>query len=309
MNKYHLTYNFNQGLWLTPIYIIKEKCLTTGDVFVANFGLSKELINLNSQEIKGHITMSLLQSIYINSGFSRTTALHLTASCLRNNYETTLQIYKYIPNLLIILDYEIPRPYLNALCEKYLASSQWLYHLYNRYGTEDLKTSFLKGYEKTAFSSLKRYELIYELCNLKIFKNQTSIHPEIPLTERNLIWLLWEISIVINDINEGNKQSNGIVKKRFYEETKKYIDTLNNLEDNTELKNIFTSELIFKLDEYLNGLAKTVARKNPEFDKKYFKPYTDALTSENSYGKKNQKVVTPKPAKKRKPGRKGHWEK
>lgn len=320
MNKYHLTYNFNQGLWLIPIYIIKEKCFITGNIFVANFGLSKELINLDSQQIKGHITMSLLQAIYLNEGCQRTVALHLTANCLRNDYETALQLYKYIPQLLTYLKYDIPEHYLIALCEKYLALSQWLYLWHKKHNTKKLKNNILKNYEKSAFVSLKRYEVIYELYNLGIFDIHTYNHPELPLTDHNLIWLLWELSIVINDINKGRNQSKGLTPSVFYEKNREYINDLKEVIDkyqltcdsqyidNPELQIIFTSNLVYKLDEYLQGLSKTVAKKNREFDKHYFTPYTEALTSENSHGKKactkkEMKLVTYNPQVKNKPGR------
>lgn len=308
MTEYHLVQNLNEVLWLTPLYTIKEKCLTTKDIFRATFGLPKELINLDSQEIKKHLAITLLISVYTNSGFGRIMCLHLTNSYLRNEYDTILQIYKHIPDLLLMLGYKIPKHYLHDLRGRYFALSQWIYHIYYRLPIKNLNSSFLMSYKKAAYSSFKRYELVFGMDNLKIFESQNYNHPEVPLTNVHLTWLLWEISMVITDINKGNEQNSGISKKRFYEETKKYINNLSELEDNPELEIIPTSNLIFELDKYLNGLSKCVARKNPEFDEDYFTPYIKALTRENSYGKKNQKVKSPKPVKKKKPGRKGHWE-
>ncbi|MEO1558095.1 MAG: hypothetical protein AAFS12_00225 [Cyanobacteria bacterium J06632_19] len=220
-----------------------------------------------------------------------------------SEYDKTLKLYSNLPALARHLKRNIPEHFYRILIDKYVCISIWLNRWDKKISVKDLKKSRFKSSEKKALTTLHRYKIVYELEGLGILEKQTLLHPNLPLISHNFVWFLWELSILLGEIDRGNKQKTGILKSNYYIECKTYID---NYEDFEKLETtlIKESELLNNFDSYFQALVKQTAIDNPDFDQEYFRPYTKALRRENSHGKKNEDLHTIKPPVKNKPGRK-----
>ncbi|MEL6163693.1 MAG: hypothetical protein AAFR37_08005, partial [Cyanobacteria bacterium J06628_3] len=223
-------------------------------------------------------------------------------------YEKTIEIYSKIPFIIKNkLKLSIPDDYYLELSNRYTGIYYWLFYWDKKYATNELKKNGFKTWEKAAMSALRRYQLVYEMYNLDVFKTHTKNHPSVPLKEYNFIWFYWELSILYDNVKRSNNQKHGLTKDNHYKQMKKCIDDYENFE-NIEYIGIKENELFDKFDIFLEGLAKETAIKYPDFDAQFFTPYNKAQRSENSYGKKHQVLKSTKPTQDKR-GRKPGWEK
>lgn len=294
----YFNFNLNPELIIIPIITVKYK--DEDFYFLARFNFSLHTHkNKETKIVSLHI---LILHIYFSKNIDQLGVIMLAENIVKKDYLIAIEIFKLIPSYAEKIGIPINETIENITFRNYNAIGIWLEHWHLKKSTRELKiNNSVNWVEKEAMLTLKRYELIYELYNLK----KVYFH-------HNLIWLLVEINILCEKY-----QCESGSKEQIYRHLKNRYNYMGNLERVNEdgTKNppeyyVKDEDLLEHLENVIETTAYNVACENPDFDKHYYKPYIKAAKSANSYAKKNLYLINPsnkkKSVQKRPGGKIGH---
>lgn len=266
---------------------IRENLTEKGDIIAPDIHITKYCNYLNTL-LKGVFTIParhykepdkyvligfyLLQSIFSeeDSDF-KFVALQLLERIVTEDYDITLKIYELIPLAAIIFKPDTTAEQLAIIKQNYDGVSCWLDAWHKKIDTYQLKHSAINWLEKTAFTKLKRYDLIRELHSNKYLDEFLPGH--------NSSWLIAEMSILLSAVKSDVPNVD-----QMYLGCKQHIDNLDDFSKKPD--HYLTNDLIGNFALYIDTVARNKAEVNKYFDTNYFRPYLAAQRSENAHTKK-----------------------
>lgn len=266
-----------KGDILAPEIHISEHCKSLNLLLKGVFTIPAKYYNEPDKHVI--IALYLLGSLFSDlPGDVKYIHLQLLESIVRDNYELTLEIYKNMFVVSTIFKPNLSIEYLLIIKNFYDNTTLWLNAWHKKLNTYDLKNSSINWLEKTAFTKVKRYDLIRELHSNNFLSESFAGH--------NSSWLIAETSILLSAINNDTPNIN-----QMYLGYKAHIDNLN---DFSKIPDQYeTDDLMSNFSIYIDTIARNKAETHNYFDTNYFKPYLAACRSENAYTQKGKLELIP----------------